>query len=31
MKIDTGISSRQRGEIAQGLSRMLADTYLLYL
>ena len=31
MKIDTGISTRQRGEIAQGLSRMLADTYLLYL
>jgi len=31
MKIDTGISTRQRGDIAQGLSRMLADTYLLYL
>jgi starvation-inducible DNA-binding protein len=31
MKIDTGISTKQRGHIAQGLSRMLADTYLLYL
>jgi len=31
MKIDTGISSKQRGDIAQGLARMLADTYLLYL
>ena len=31
MKIDTGISPKQRGDIAQGLSRMLADTYLLYL
>ena len=31
MKIDTGISTKQRGNIAQGLSRMLADTYLLYL
>ena len=31
MKIDTGIPARQRGEIARGLSRLLADTYLLYL
>jgi starvation-inducible DNA-binding protein len=31
MKIDTGISAKQRADIAQGLSRMLADTYLLYL
>src|SRR3954467_14653293 len=31
MKIDTGISNKQRADIAQGLSRMLADTYLLYL
>ena len=31
MKIDTGIPARQRAEIARGLSRLLADTYLLYL
>ena len=31
MKIDTGISAKRRGAIALGLSRMLADTYLLYL
>ena len=31
MKIDTGIPARQRAAIAHGLSRMLADTYLLYL
>ena len=30
-EMDTGISSRDRGAIAQGLSRLLADTYLLYL
>src|SRR5687768_12433540 len=31
MKIDTGIPARQRAEIAHGLSRLLADTYVLYL
>ncbi|TJZ73502.1 Dps family protein [Chitiniphilus eburneus] len=31
MEIHTGISERQRGDIAQGLSRLLADTYTLYL
>jgi len=29
--IDTGISAKDRAAIAQGLSRLLADTYLLYL
>jgi starvation-inducible DNA-binding protein len=29
--IQTGISTRQRAAIAQGLSRLLADTYVLYL
>ncbi len=31
MALNTGISARDRARIAQGLSRMLADTYLLYL
>ena len=31
MEINTGISAEQRGSIVQGLSRLLADTYLLYL
>lgn len=31
MEIDTGISAEQRGAIVQGLSRLLADTYVLYL
>jgi starvation-inducible DNA-binding protein len=31
MKIDIGIEPAAREEIAQGLSRMLADTYTLYL
>ena len=31
MAIDIGISQQDRNRIAQGLSRMLADTYLLYL
>jgi starvation-inducible DNA-binding protein len=31
MNIDIGISTPQREEIAQGLSRLLADTYTLYL
>ncbi len=31
MKIDIGIDVKQREEIAQGLSRVLADTYTLYL
>jgi starvation-inducible DNA-binding protein len=31
MKIDIGISENQRIEIAEGLSRLLADTYTLYL
>lgn len=31
MKIDIGISEKDREDIAQGLSRFLADTYTLYL
>lgn len=31
MKIDIGIEEKTRGEIAEGLSRLLADTYSLYL
>ncbi len=31
MKIDIGISEKDREEIAEGLSRLLADTYSLYL
>src|SRR3954462_2028416 len=31
MKIDIGISENDRREIADGLSRLLADTYTLYL
>jgi starvation-inducible DNA-binding protein len=31
MPIDTGISAKQRTAIAAGLSRLLADTYVLYL
>ena len=31
MTIDIGIDQQDRTRIAQGLSRMLADTYLLYL
>ncbi|MFZ2288915.1 MAG: Dps family protein [Halopseudomonas yangmingensis] len=31
MKIDIGISEANRSAIAQGLSRLLADTYTLYL
>lgn len=31
MEIDIGIPESERGEIAQGLSRLLADTYTLYL
>ena len=31
MKIDIGIDDRSRKEIAAGLSRLLADTYTLYL
>jgi len=31
MKIDIGIPEKQRVEIAEGLSRLLADTYTLYL
>ena len=31
MNIDIGIDVKQREEIAQGLSRVLADTYTLYL
>lgn len=31
MKIDIGISESNRSAIAQGLSRLLADTYTLYL
>lgn len=31
MAIDIGINETQRQEIAQGLSRLLADTYTLYL
>ena len=29
--MDTGISPKHRAAIAQGLSRLLADTYILYL
>ena len=29
--MDIGISSKDRAQVAQGLSRLLADTYLLYL
>jgi len=31
MQIDNGIPEETRAEIAQGLSRLLADTYTLYL
>src|SRR6185312_8135224 len=31
MKIDIGIKETDRARIAQGLSRLLADTYTLYL
>ncbi len=31
MSIDIGISEQHRAEIAQGLSRLLADSYTLYL
>lgn len=31
MKIDIGIEAKQREELAGGLSRVLADTYTLYL
>jgi starvation-inducible DNA-binding protein len=31
MTMNTGISAKDRAEIAKGLSRLLADTYLLYL
>lgn len=31
MKIDIGINEKDRSEIAEGLSRLLADTYGLYL
>ncbi len=31
MKIDIGIAEDQREKIAEGLSRLLADTYTLYL
>jgi starvation-inducible DNA-binding protein len=31
MAIQTGMSAKDRAEIARGLSRLLADTYLLYL
>jgi starvation-inducible DNA-binding protein len=31
MKIDTGIPTQQRADIAHGLSKLLADTYVLYL
>jgi starvation-inducible DNA-binding protein len=31
MPIDIGIEEQARGEIAEGLSRLLADTYSLYL
>lgn len=31
MNIDIGIEAKKREEIAQGLSRVLADTYTLYL
>src|SRR5436190_5653202 len=31
MKIDIGIKESERAKIAQGLSRLLADSYTLYL
>ena len=31
MKIDTGIAEKDRKKIAEGLARLLADTYTLYL
>lgn len=31
MPIDIGIDEKSRGEIAEGLSKLLADTYSLYL
>jgi len=31
LPINTGIAAKDRAAIAQGLSRLLADTYLLYL
>ena len=31
MKIDIGITENDRAQIAEGLSRLLADTYTLYL
>lgn len=31
MKIDIGLSEKNRKEVAQGLSHLLADTYSLYL
>jgi len=31
MAIETGIPAKERAKIAQGLSRLLADTYVLYL
>src|SRR5918999_5966971 len=31
MEINTGISAAQRAAIAHGLSRLLADTYVVYL
>lgn len=31
MKINTGISEEERKQIAEGLSKLLADTYTLYL
>jgi starvation-inducible DNA-binding protein len=31
MEINTGIPAEQRGAIVQGLSRLLADSYVLYL
>ena len=31
MAMDTGISAKDRSRLAQGLSRLLADTYILYL
>ena len=31
MKIDIGISDADRAAVAQGLSRLLADSYTLYL
>lgn len=31
VKMDTGINEKDRKEIAKGLSRMLADSYTLYL